>query len=66
MVAARAPCLAPIKLHLLLDHAVVVVEADLTGVTVLDPLWGPRRIARARFERIWKSEALLAFPAARD
>lgn len=62
LVAAAAPGLASIKLHLLLDHAVAVCKADLEGVTVQDPLHGPLRILRSTFGEIWKREVLLVLP----
>jgi predicted double-glycine peptidase len=66
LVAARSPCLAPIKLRLFLDHAVMVADADATGVSVLDPLRGRRRLARAQFEAAWKRQALFVLPRPRE
>jgi hypothetical protein len=65
LVAARAPALASIKHQLLIDHAVAVVEARPDGVTLLDPLVGPRQLSREGFERIWRRDAILVRPAPR-
>ncbi|HVY61868.1 MAG TPA: cysteine peptidase family C39 domain-containing protein, partial [Planctomycetota bacterium] len=59
LVAARAPGIATVRLELLLDHAVAVLEAQADGVVVLDPIAGRSRMARADFEARWLGDVVL-------
>lgn len=55
----RMPCIA----HLLLDdgrsHYVIVYRIDARGVLLGDPAVGRRRMARAEFERLWRSRSVM-------
>ena len=49
--------------NVLIDHAVAVVDARPEGVTLFDPLVGPRQLTREAFERIWRRDVVLVRPA---
>jgi len=62
LVEAHAPGIASVSLSPLLNHAVAILEADPSGVTVLDPLRGTRRESRAELERSWRGVVIFVRP----
>lgn len=56
------PCVVPIEWGYFCSHMVPVVAADSDGVTIGDPLTGPRAMKRAAFERVWLGRGIHLLP----